>query len=138
MPSFGLQQFASFGMKFSVSEAADHPATFTKLNIPPKVFLIYYKTKIPKLHNTQCKCFFAFSGNFIIRFSGNVLSQNCSGHHSLKYHVWEKVYLLSDKSKSYLPIRLHDFCKCSVSLITCSFETIQILSLFLLICQKLA
>ena len=31
--------------------------------------------------------------NFIIRFSGNEFSQDCSVHHSFKCHVLEKLYL---------------------------------------------
>ena len=33
--------------------------------------------------------------------SGNEFFQDCSGHHSVKDHVWEKIYLLSYGSKSY-------------------------------------
>ena len=62
----------------SFSEAADNPATFTKINVPPQVFL----------------CF--------IKFSGNKFSQDCSGHYSVKCHVSEKVWLLSYGSKSYI------------------------------------
>ena len=51
--------------------------------------------------NKPCKCFWAFSGNFIVRFSGNEFLKDCSGHHSVKGHVWEKAYLLSYGSKSY-------------------------------------
>ena len=95
------------------------------------------KTNAPRLHNTPCKCFLAFSGNFIIRFSGSEFLKDYSGHHSVKGHVWEKVYLLSYGSKSYRPIRLHDFWECSISLTTCLFRMIQILSPFLLVCQNL-
>ena len=45
--------------------------------------------------------FFTFPGNFIIRFSENEFSQDYFGHYSVKFHVWEKVRLLSSGSKSY-------------------------------------
>ena len=83
-----------------------------------------------------CKCFLAFSGNFIIRFSGGEFLKDCSGHHSVKGR--EKVYLLRYGSKSYWPIRLHDFWECSISLTTCLFRMIQILSPFLLVCWNLS
>ena len=77
-----------------------------------------YKENGPKLVNTPHMSFFAFSGNVIIRFSGNEFSQDRSGHYSVKCHVWEKVWLLSFRSKSYWSIRLHDFSECSFSLTT--------------------
>ena len=49
--------------------------------------MFYDKTNGPKL----VLRFFAFSGNFIIKFSGNEFSQDCSGHYSVKCHVWEKI-----------------------------------------------
>ena len=90
VPCFGFGTICIiWGWSASFSEATDHPATFAKINVPPN------------LQNTPHMCFLAFSENFIIRFSGNEFSQDCSGHDSVKCHVWEKVYLLSYGSKSY-------------------------------------
>ena len=63
--------------------------------------MFYGRANGSKLQNTPHMCYFAFSGNFIIRFSGNELFQDCSGHYSVKSHVWVKVYLLSYGSKSH-------------------------------------
>ena len=76
---------------------------------------------------THQKCaFFAFSENFIIRFSGNEFPQDCSGHYSVKYHVWQKFSLLRYGSKNYWPITFHDFCECNFSLTTWLFGIIVI------------
>ena len=53
--------------------------------------MFYNKTNGFKLQNTPHLRFFAFSGDFIIRFPVNEFSQDCSGHYSVKCHVWEKV-----------------------------------------------
>ena len=52
--------------------------------------MFYNSSNGPKLQ----KAFFAFSGNFIIRFYRNEFFQDCSGHYSMKCHVLEKVWLL--------------------------------------------
>ena len=80
---------------------AGYPAIFTKINVPPQVFLCFIIRNSFKLQNTPQLCFFAFSVDFIIRFSVNKLPQDSSGHYSLKSHVWEKVYYLSYEAKSY-------------------------------------
>ena len=121
------------GWSVSFNEAADHPVTFNKINRSPWVFLIYSKANGPKLkyttyvphieiyHKTPNICFFCISVNFIISVSGKEFFQDCFGHHSVKCHVWEKVYLLSYGSQSYWPSRLHDFSDCSISLTTWLF-----------------
>ena len=82
------------GRSLSFSEAADYPATFTKISIPPQVLLCFIiKLMVPNSKKPL--------GNFIIRFSGSEFSQDCSGHYSVKLYVWEKVLLLSYGSKSY-------------------------------------
>ena len=78
------------------------------------------------MQNTPQLCFFAFSVDFIIRFSVNKFPKDSSGHYSVKCHVWEKVYLLSYEAKSYWPVRLHDFSECSFSLTTRLFGMIVI------------
>ena len=119
-----LGQFTSFGWSVSFSEAADHPATFTKINGSPQGFFIYNKKNGPKLQNTLRICFFCISVNVFSRFSGNEFSQDCSVHHFIKYHVRENDYLLSYGSKSYWPIRLHGFSEFSISLTTWLFGMI--------------
>ena len=52
--------------------------------------MFYNRIDGPKLQNTPNICIFAFSGNFIIRFSGDKCSQDCSGRYSVKGHVWGK------------------------------------------------
>ena len=98
-----LGQFASFGRRdVSFGKAADHPATFTKINVPPLVFLC-----------------------FIIDFL-EISFQDCFGHYSVKCYVCEKVQLLLYGSKSHWPVRLHDFFECSFSLTTWLFRMIII------------
>ena len=107
-----FQFLGNLGKTVSFNEDADHPAIFSKM-VP------YCKT-----HH---KCaFFAFSGNFIIRFSGNEFSQDCSPHYFVKSHVWEKIQLLSYGSRSYLAIRLHYFSEYSLALTTSLFRMIII------------
>ena len=87
-----LGQFASLGRSVSFKEASDHPTTFTKLNVLPQVFLSLIIGKMVTNRKTQKNmCFFAFSENFIIRFSGNEFSQDCYDHYSVKCHFREKV-----------------------------------------------
>ena len=79
-----------WGKGVSFREAADRATTFIKINVPPQLFLCSMIVQmIPscKTHHV----FFAFSGTFIIRFSGNDFSQGYIGHCSVKCHVWEKV-----------------------------------------------
>ena len=47
-------------------------------------FMFYNRTNDLKLQNTPHMCFFAFTGNVIIRFSENKFSQDFSGHHFVK------------------------------------------------------
>ena len=63
--------------------------------------MFYDSSNGPKLQNAPHMCFFAFSGNFIIKFYGNEFFQDCSGHYSMKCHVLEKVWLLGYGSKTY-------------------------------------
>ena len=93
VPCFG---FATMGIIWGgvvcFSKVADLPTIFTKINVPPQVFLCFMiRQMVPNLQNTPHICSFAFSGNFTIRFYGNEFSQDCSGHYSVKCHVWEKV-----------------------------------------------
>ena len=90
------------------------------------VCTLYNKTNGPKLQNAPHMYFITYARNFMIRFSGNEFSQDCSGHYSVKCHVWEKVYLLSYGSKSHWPIILHDFSECSFSLTTWLVRVIMI------------
>ena len=79
----------------------------------------------------------AFSGGFIVRFSESEFSQDCSGHHFVRGHVWEKVYFLSYGSKSYSPIIVHAFCECSIFLDNCLLGMIHVLPPFMLVCWNL-
>ena len=88
----------------SFREAADHPATFTKINVPRQMFLCFIIGQMVSNWKKHM-CFFAFSGNFI-RFSENEFSKNCSGHYSVKCHAWKKVQLLSYESKSQLDCKI--------------------------------
>ena len=64
--------------------------------------------------------------NLFSGFSENEFSQDCSGHYSVKFHVWEKVQLLSYGLKTYRPIRFYDIFKCSFILISWLFGMIMI------------
>ena len=68
------------GRSVSFGEAADHPAAFTKVNVPPQVFLCFIIGQmVPNFKTHNICAFFAFLGNFIIIFSGSEFSQDCSG-----------------------------------------------------------
>ena len=84
------------GKSVSFREAADRATTFIKINVPPQLFLCSMIVQMIPSCKTR-HVFFAFSGTFIIRFSGNDFSQGYIGH----CHVWEKVQLLSYGSKIY-------------------------------------
>ena len=88
---FGFETFCIiWGRIVSFRKAADHPATFSKINVPTQLFLCFIIDQMVPNCKTLHMCFFAISGNFVTRFSGNVFSQDCSGH-SVKCNVWEKV-----------------------------------------------
>ena len=91
MPYFGFETICIIlGRNVSFRKAADHPATFTKINIPTQEFSGFIIGQWFQIAQPICG-FFAFSGNSIIRFSGNEFSQDCSGHYSMKSHACEKV-----------------------------------------------
>ena len=70
-----LGQFTSFGGgSVSFMEAADDLTNFTEINVSPQVFLCLIIGQMVPNYKTPHIYFFAFSGNFIIRFSGNKFS----------------------------------------------------------------
>ena len=95
----------------SSRKAADHPATFTKIKVPPQMFLCFIiRQMVP-----NCD-FLHFQKTLSLDFLEMNFSQNCFGHYSVKFHAREKIYLLSCGLKSHWPIRLHDFSEYSFSL----------------------
>ena len=53
-------------------EAAEHPSTFTKFNIPSKMFLWFMiRRMVPNCQTHHICAFITYLGNFIIRFCGN-------------------------------------------------------------------
>ena len=86
--------------RFSFSEAADHPTTFTKINIPPQVFLIYNKTNDPKLQTTphmyarfDLTAQDSYFMNLVEIFTNCILAEiTYFTNHEQKNTVWKEVW----------------------------------------------